>query len=96
MYHSINTCILERECNETDVRLVGAKYTNGTITSCEITEKDRICVSGDIVHSGYVEVCLRGHWGSVCNDQWDPDDATVVCRQLGYNGCEYIELFYKN
>ncbi|XP_030839515.1 deleted in malignant brain tumors 1 protein [Strongylocentrotus purpuratus] len=43
-------------------------------------------VDGASANEGRVEVNYQGSWGTICNDSWDINDATVVCRMLGYPG----------
>ena len=41
-------------------------------------------VTGVNVMEGRVEVCWNEAWGTVCDRSWTPNDAQVVCQQLGF------------
>ena len=49
------------------------------IASC--TSGDTRLVGGDD-NNGRLEICTDGKWGTVCSDQFDYNDAIVICRQL--------------
>ena len=55
---------------------------SGNRSSC--IDGDLRLVGGPDRQSGRVEVCFSGVWGTICDNGWNDDDATVVCRQLGY------------
>ena len=51
-------------------------YSNGNVR----------LIGGTTVQQGRVEIWYSNQWNTVCDDSWDINDATVICRQLGYRG----------
>ncbi|XP_022096125.1 deleted in malignant brain tumors 1 protein-like [Acanthaster planci] len=62
--------------------VLGGKVMPGG--SGESLDEGSIRLVGPESNMGPVEVNYSGAWGTICNDNWDIEDANVVCRQLGF------------
>ncbi|XP_064424022.1 deleted in malignant brain tumors 1 protein-like [Latimeria chalumnae] len=95
-------------CNGSEPHLADCSSYGWGIHNCDHSKDIRvICatiynrirlVNGTYPCEGRVEIFHNGAWGTVCDDSWDINDATVVCNQLScgaavrYKGNAYFGL----
>ena len=62
-------------CTSPYIFFSSAKCTNGQI----------MLVGGSTSNEGTLQVCVNNTWGTVCDNNWSVQDATVACKQLGFS-----------
>ena len=88
--HNSDAVLMDKlACNGTEANLADCGWGkhdcshHRRIATVVCTKNIRL-VDGVTSNSGSVEILHKGTWKAICDDNWDMNDAHVVCRQLGY------------
>ncbi|XP_052224226.1 neurotrypsin-like [Dreissena polymorpha] len=90
------------QCDGSETSVMSCRHSGVGIHNCDHTEDAGvICspknineftelrvelVNGPDNRSGRVEIVIGINRGTVCDDEWDDNDAKVICKMLGYDG----------
>ena len=92
--------IVTATCSEGDVRLGIGRFTS---FYTHITEFEDYYFIKDELARGRIEVCVGGRYGTISDTNWDNEDASVICSQLGFSPyglhfqqhiCHFLTVIY--
>ena len=74
-------CVMYMHSSELKVHVSHIVY----ISCIACADGDLRLVGGLALSEGRVEICIENAYGTICDDRWDEEDATVVCTQLQFS-----------
>lgn len=83
--HNTSTYFLAIQPHLAHVLVIFLFLATPTTASVPCSNSDVRLQDGSNEREGRIEICMNGQWGTICNNLWDDQDATVVCRQLGFS-----------
>ncbi|XP_034613679.1 scavenger receptor cysteine-rich domain-containing protein SCART1-like [Trachemys scripta elegans] len=81
-YHCKGTEPHLSHCPVTALGASQCSHDNDASVICSGRSESLRLLNGESRCDGRVEISLRGVWSRVLDDQWDMNDASVVCREL--------------
>ena len=71
-------------CEQGDIRLTLEGDIEDSVYFSEYEIEDFYFIKDELAR-GRVEICINGSYGTLCDDNWNYEDASVVCSQLGFS-----------